>query len=351
MSLGAQFQEAEMKEQLMQADVLSQQGKWAEAVNLLCTLNQGQPDIGIERKLVDIRLQAHTAQQWLAPIAPWAGEWENYPANGHGIDEIEPAAFNASTLAKGILGRGALLVRGLVPQEITQELKEAIDTTILAREQENQTDTSPWKYVSPHMKGRPSNFGAKDATKRTAVKKGSIWVAESPRIMQRLIELYGELGLRSVLTEYFAEPPVLSAKKWVLRKIAPDAIPADWHQDGRFLGTDFHSVNMWMPLSECGAGADAAGLETIPSAHRKIYETGTQGAAFDWSVGRGLVEGLKQDLPAFEPRFRSGDVLFFDYYNLHRTAFGAHLTEDRYAVESWFFSSSSVPQKLMPILF
>ena len=98
LSVGAQFQEAEMKEQLMQADVLSQQGKWAEAVNLLCTLNQGQPDIGIERKLVDIRLQAHTAQQWLAPIAPWAGEWENYPANGHGIDEIESAAFNALSL-------------------------------------------------------------------------------------------------------------------------------------------------------------------------------------------------------------------------------------------------------------
>jgi hypothetical protein len=187
--------------------------------------------------------------------------------------------------------------------------------------------------------------------KRAEVKKGSIWVAESPRMMQRLIELYDDIGLKTVLTEYFAERPSLSVRKWVLRKISPIAFATGWHQDGQFMGTDFHSVNMWLPLSECGGDTDAPGLEIMPTPRRKIHETGTQGAAFAWTVGKDLIQQLANDTPICVPRFSPGDALFFDHYNLHRTAFGPHLKKDRYAVESWFFSSSSAPAKQSPIVY
>jgi hypothetical protein len=242
----------------------------------------------------------------------------------------------------------------LVSPEVAAELRTCIDSTIQAREENGVTEESPWNYVSPYMDAKPGHFLVKDEAaraKRAEVKKGSIWVAESPRMMQRLIELYDDIGLKTVLTEYFAERPALSVRKWVLRKIAPNAIEAGWHQDGQFMGTNFHSVNMWLPLSECGGGTEASGLEIMPTPLRTIHETGTHGAAFQWTVGKGLVQELAKDIPICMPRFSPGDALFFDHYNLHRTAFGPHLTKDRYAVESWFFSSSSIPAKQIPILY
>lgn len=340
-----------MERALLQAEELSQNGKWQEAVDLLCSSNQLQEALEIERRLVDCRIQAHKAMDWPAPTSDWAGQWDTPQADKPGILEIDAADFNARTLAEGILGNGALIVRGFVSEQVTAQLKACIDNTIQARGESDEADNSPWDYASPQITGKPKKFGTKNEEKRAKVKKGSIWAAESPRTMQKLIELYGELGLREVLTEYFAEPPVLTVRKWVLRRILPDGNEAGWHQDGRFMGTDFNSVNMWLPLSECGEGANAAGLEIIPNQKREIHETGTQGAAFQWTVGKGVVEGLKQELPVVHPHFNPGDALFFDHYNLHRTAFGAHLTEDRYAVESWFFGSSNVPEKQMPILF
>ena len=339
-----------MQDALQQAEQLLQEEKWHDAVQLLSVLNKEHEDVAVERKLVDTRIQAHRSMQWPEPAGEWAGEWDFPMAETPSIMEFASSDFSARTLAEGILGHGAMIVRGLVSPEVTAALKECIDNTIQAREADEVED-SPWDYESPHITGKPKKFGSKDEEKRAKVKKGSIWVAESPRTMQKLIELYKALGLKEVLTDYFAEPPALSVRKWVLRRILPDANPADWHQDGRFMGTDFRSVNMWLPLVECGGGANAAGMEIIPSQRREIHETGTRGAAFQWSVGRELVEDLARELPVAHPHFNPGDALFFDHYNLHRTAFRPGLTESRYAVESWFFSSSSVPAKQMPIFF
>lgn len=343
-----------MNSNVLHADALAQQGDWRAAVDQLCTSNQRTPSVSVERKLVDWRLQAHQAVAWPAPTSPWAGEWEEARATTPGIYEIDASEFNARTLAKGVLGRGALIVRGLVATAVTDYLRECIENTIRAREIGDAVDDSPWNYRSPYITGEPTKFATKsaeDAEKRAKVKKGSIWVAESPRTMQRLIDLYGEIGLREILTEYFAEAPSLSVRKWVLRKIEPIRMSTGWHQDGRFMGTDFHSVNMWLPLSECGEGAKAAGIDLIPTPTRIIHETGTQGAPFQWAVGNEYAKNLANELAIWRPHFNPGDALFFDHYNLHRTEFGEHLTEPRYAVESWFFASSSIPAKQMPIFF
>jgi hypothetical protein len=343
-----------MNSNLLQADALAQQGDWREAVEQLCATNKRAPSVSLERKLVDWRLQAHRALSWPVPSSPWAGEWEESRASKPGIYEINASDFNARTLAKGVLGHGALIVRGLISTEAIDYLKECIENSIKARENEGPTDDSPWNYRSPYITGEPTKFATKsaqDAEKRAKVKKGSIWVAESPRTMQRLIELYGEIGMREVLSEYFGEAPSLSVRKWVLRKIEPIKMSTGWHQDGRFMGTDFHSVNLWLPLSECGEGTKAAGIELIPTPTRQILETGTRGAPFQWTVGNDIVEELTHELPICLPHFSPGDALFFDHYNLHRTEFGEHLTEPRYAVENWFFASSSIPAKQMPIFF
>lgn len=344
-----------MSSTLIQVDELSKKGRWQEAVDLLCAANRQSPDIFLERKLIDCRVQAHESIDWSGPSSPWAGNWKESHHEEPEVFEIDASELSSKTLAKGVLGHGAMVVRGLISADLAEELKGHIDKTIKAREDIDENDNSPWHYESPFIHGTPKKFvtdgNAHQEAERAKVKKGSIWVAESPRMMQRLIALYEQLGLRSVLSEYFGEPPSLSARKWVLRKIAPNAVEADWHQDGRFMGSNFHSVNLWLALSECGAGSQAAGMEIIPNQSREIYETGTKGAAFQWSVGKGFVEELKKELPVFHPHINPGDALFFDHYNLHRTAFREQLTESRYAIESWFFAASTVPAKQMPILF
>ncbi len=340
-----------MERTLALAEQLTANGQWREAVDLLAENNRRHRDTRLERKLVDFRLQAHSAMDWPQGGANWAGTWEEARPGAPELLVIEAGDFNAQTLAEGVLAHGALIVRGLVDRAVTDELIEYIDNTIEARERHDEAHDSPWDYTSPFMEGRPNKFASKDEKKRAKVKKGSIWVPESPRTMQRLIEVYESIGLRSILTEYFAEPPALSVRKWVLRRIAPDSMEAGWHQDGKFMGTDYNSVNMWLPLTECGEGANAAGMEILPVQSREIFETGGEGAAFNWTVGKPVVEELKKRWPLAHPHFNPGDALFFDHFNLHRTAFGEHLTEPRYAVESWFFASSGIPAKQMPLLF
>ena len=338
-----------MHRTLAQAEALTDKGHWREAIALLGSANRLQPSVELERKLVDLRIQAHQAIDWPERATPWAGDWADVSERTPSVLEIDAVDFTAENLAAGVLGHGALIVRNLVPREVTGELIDHIENTIAAREQDDEA--SPWDYQSPFVTGKPGQFQSKDAAKRAKVKKGSIWVPESPRTMQRLIELYDEIGLRAILSDYLGEAPALSVRKWVLRRIMPDAMEAGWHQDGKFMGTEYNSVNMWLPLSECGEGARAAGMEIMPNLSREIFETGTRGAAFKWTVGKELVEDLKKDWPIQHPHFEPGDALFFDHYNLHRTAFGEHLTEPRYAVESWFFGSSGIPAKQMPILF
>jgi hypothetical protein len=49
--------------------------------------------------------------------------------------------------------------------------------------------------------------------------------------------------------------------------------------------------------------------------------------------------------------FRPGDALLFDERNLHATACGPEMTENRYAIEAWFFAPSCYPADQVPLVF
>ena len=53
----------------------------------------------------------------------------------------------------------------------------------------------------------------------------------------QLLELFAEIRIAQVLSDYFGERPALSVQKWTLRRIPPDTLTG-WHQDGAFLGTE-----------------------------------------------------------------------------------------------------------------
>ena len=168
-----------------------------------------------------------------------------------------------------------------------------------------------------------------------------------------LTRYYHEIGLDRMLAEYFHEPAVLSVRKWLMRCIAPKkGLQAGWHQDGRFLGDpSIRTVILWVALSDCGVGMSAPGMELVGGPGGTIYDTGTAGADFDWTVSQAVVDDVARTYPTQVPTFGAGDAIFFDHFNLHRTAFGTDHSCNRYALESWFFAASTAPGKQQPLVF
>lgn len=176
---------------------------------------------------------------------------------------------------------------------------------------------------------------------------GSAMCVEAPSVAEALLQLYEAYGLKALLAEYLGEPPCLSVKKWVLRRSKLPVAEAGWHQDGAFMGTNLNSINLWMPLNECGGETGAPGMDVVP---RRLYRIASaEGAQFDWSVSDSQVNSNFVETRPVMPVFHGGDAFFFDHFYLHRTQFRTDFTKLRYAVETWFFGASSFPKNQIPL--
>jgi hypothetical protein len=110
-------------------------------------------------------------------------------------------------------------------------------------------------------------------------------------------------------------------------------------------------LNVWLALSPCGGDRPCPGLDVVPKRFDGLVPTGTDGAYFDWAVGHDCVLRESADAPIIRPEFQAGDALLFDELFLHRTALEPTMTEERYAIESWFFAPSMYPGDIQPIVF
>lgn len=338
---------------LLASDHLLAQGQTRQALDLLQAANRERPRASLQQRMMDLRIRAGRERPAEPPVeAP--SQVHQSPALPRGeIPEIPIAELTAQRLYDAIHSCGAAIVRSLLPTGRAAELRVLIDRVTAARQRRegapSREEHAAWYVRSPEVRGAPAQFFA--SPDEPVSESSSIWVADSPRVACELLELYASLGLPTLLRHYFGEPARLSVKKWVLRKIAPNpGGDAGWHQDGRFLGEDIQTVNLWLALSECGGSAPAPGMDLVVDGHREIHPTGTDGAWFDWTVGGERVARIASEVGVTQPRFAVGDALFFDHFNLHRTAFEAHHTAVRYAIESWFFAASSAPLRQQPIL-
>jgi hypothetical protein len=101
-------------------------------------------------------------------------------------------------------------------------------------------------------------------------------------------------------------------------------------------------------LSECGGDASAPGLGLVPRRIDRVLPTWT-GAISPMGVGpSGLAEAL-QGRPPLHPAFGPGDALLFDELFLHSTGGTPGMTRDRYALETWFFTPSTLPANYVPL--
>jgi hypothetical protein len=332
---------------LSKADALVAEDRSRDAIDLLTGANRRQRNAKIEQRLVRLRHAAFAHIDQSRGLETWPPVVEDlFPATDR-PPEVGAADLTPDTLRSGVLRHGCLLVRNLVPPPKVAALVDAIDRALEGYDARVDgapvSQTAPWFVPFKPGPGYSVGYG-----RQWVRDGGGVWTVDSPRAMFEMIETFEQMGLDRVLTGYLGERPALSVKKCTLRRVPTDT-SADWHQDGAFLGSGIRTINAWVSLSHCGD--NAPGLDIVPRRLDHIVETGTHGAQFDWSVGPELVERVAGDARVTRPIFEPGDALLFDDFFLHQTGVSPGMTQERYAIESWFFAPSTYPHDQVPIVF
>ena len=325
-------------------DDLVASGQFREAIDALTEANQSQRDPNVEARLVELRRDAPFPAADRLPPQPGPPRLRDPFRRVVGVPEIPVERLNIRRLRSAIFRHGSLLVRGLIDEERVTRLVEDIDRAFDAYDAHANgtplSDTAPW-FVP--FEPRPGE----EVPREWIRDGGGVVAVDSPRALFDVIEAFDAAGLRTLITEFLGEDPLLLASKWTLRRVEPGGSP-DWHQDGAFLGSAIRSLDVWVSLSHCGV--DAPGLDVVGRRLDQIVEVGTNGANFDWSVGPGTVDALAPE-GFVRPEFRPGDALLFDHMLLHRTATQPSMTQRRYAIEAWFTAPSAYPPGGIPIVF
>ncbi|NQX89542.1 MAG: hypothetical protein HRT77_12855 [Halioglobus sp.] len=267
------------------------------------------------------------------------------------IPEVVVADLTVDRLREAMSVHGGLIIRNLFNGPEIEALKHAIDQVLgvfdLPRKQRNQMATP---YFNP-----PENMASIMPEKEEELAAlryfngagGGAMCVEAPCVAEALLQLYEKYGVKKWVADYLGENPVLSVKKWMLRRSTLPIAESGWHQDGAFMGTDINSINLWIPLSDCGGLTGAPGMDIVP---KRLYSIGSaEGASFDWSVSDEIVQGGAFGVQPVAPEFSAGDAFFFDHMYLHRTQAGVNFDKVRYAIETWFFGSTTFPKSQVPI--
>jgi hypothetical protein len=312
----------------LQAEDAIADGDVLRAIDVLTDANLREPDKAREQWLVQLRNEA--VGQLVARTRP--GRWPRNladPFPGARLPEIAGDELSVELVGGGVLHHGAVLARGLIDPPAVARLIDCIDRALDAAAAQ-RTGTA-----GPDDEAWYAPFGKREL----ALGKGTEWVRviDSPRATFEVTERLRGVG-RGLVTEYLGERPVMSSQKWTLRRISPEC-GGEWHQDGRFLGDGVRVLNVWIALTRCGGGTPAPGLEVVPR-RLDLLPTGSHGTAFDWTIGRPVVERAAAGL-IVDPVYEPGDALVFDQRTVHRTGSRPGLTSSRHAIESWFFAPST----------
>jgi hypothetical protein len=331
---------------LAEADRLADDGQGLDAIRQLSEANRSRREPQVEERLVMLRHDVFPSLP-RRPVETLAPEVVREEPNG-ALAPTDRPDLDVATLRRELSHHGCALVRGLIPPERAEAMARGIDRALEAFdgcEASGAQADSPWYFPFA-----PPSAGQFAWRRRGWVRaSGGLWTADSPRMLFELMELVEDTGIAALIEAYFGERPALSANKCTLRRVPTDT-NTNWHQDGAFLGREVRSLNLWLALSPCGV--DAPGLDIVPQRFDEILPTGTEGALFDWSVSPAVVEDAAGGPEAvISPEFEPGDALLFDHMFLHRTGIRPGMTQERWAIESWFFAPSSYPDGQIPLAY
>lgn len=302
----------------------------------LDAVRQGEPAFG-ELDLARVELQLRNeafarARRAPAPAVEWPPTSDKDLGPQGQIPDVAADALDRETLIAGVRTYGILIVRGLFPTDACADLRTMIDESVEIFGKDRSKVDPAWNVPLRTVDGELLGAAAFRAFNYAA---GGLAVADAPAVAQRVLAAFDEVGVRDIVEGYLGERPAVSLEKWTMRKVPADT-GSSWHQDGAFLGTDKHTLNMWVALSDCGERA--SGLDIVAKRFDHIVATGTEGAFLYWDVSPRVVEQERGDHPIVSPVFQEGDAVFFDQFLLHKTGTKPDLVDDRYALETWFFS-------------
>lgn len=288
------------------------------------------------------RVAAAAALPADAAPEPWpAPQPDPFAGLSGQVPEIRGAELTPAVLAGAIIHHGALVVRGMVRDEDVARLHHGLESASAALESVTTPTESALPWFVPLLP-RPKNFGLRSKSK-------VVRLADAPLVMEDVLATYHRIGLIEAIGAYFGEPPVFTAEKSVLRRMPLEMpIPTDWHQDGRFMGADTRSVNVWVALSDCGTNSPS--LDVVPRREPGVASTGQGDNGLDWTLSTAQVEAIAGATPPVRLEFAAGDGLVFDHFLIHRTAYAETMTEVRRAIECWFFAPSHAPDKYQKLL-
>jgi hypothetical protein len=337
---------------LAEADELASTDGPLVAIDRLRAANRTVRDERVDARVLHLRHEAYESLPHEGGRAEWPPRVDDRFAGVEGCPEVGVDDLDADTLASAVVNHGCLLVRGLVPPETAQELVDTIDRSFLACDERGITGAGSWPTSWYHpFRPMPGYPAPKEGHRGWVRSAGGVLAADSPPAFETMVSAFETAGLREVIGGYLGEHPILSVDKCTLRRVPLTLGGAEWHQDGSFLGDGIRTLNVWLALSPCGGDLPSPGLDLVPRRFDEVLPTGSDGAFFDWSVGPELVERLAVETPVIRPVFEAGDALLFDDLFLHRTALAPTMTEERYAIESWFFADSTYPGSSIPIVF
>jgi ectoine hydroxylase-related dioxygenase (phytanoyl-CoA dioxygenase family) len=341
-------------------------GNYLEAIDALSVSNSLYPSSEAETRLIQLRHEALFHMKPISSLSSWPPNSEDLFHDVDGIPEIGRDEFNVENLRAAIFNNGSLIVRNLISstevRDLVNDIEKAIETYDVASAGEPLENCAPWFVPfksSANLEDAEfsSDILAVNHSRSFVREGGGVLAAESPRAFERFISLLRNKSVMSIIEEFLGERPALSVKKTTLRRVSPfssmyghrDSLGANgWHQDGAFLGDGIRTVNLWIALSDCGI--DAPTMDMVPVRLHEIVPTGTQGAAFNWSVSREIVDRVSQSSAPVRLQFKAGDAILFDEMNLHCTAIAQGMTKDRYAIEAWFFAPSCYPMEQLPLI-
>ena len=334
---------------LFRARRFLESGRARKSIDLLVRENRRRPSASLEEALVGTRHVGFSVEQKQHGLPSWPPPITDRFAHEVGIPEISVNDLNAQILRDGVFSRGSIIVRGLLKGQDIDLLRHGIEQTYrhhdMALGGAPVQDTTPW-----FVPFQPPNLEPGQELNRPWYREGGAELAaDSPRGLFNLIECLESNSIIDLVTAYLGERPSLSVRKTSLRRIPCDLNAENgWHQDGAFLGEGIRTMNLWIALSDCGV--DAPSMDMVPRRLDHIVPTGTEGAAFKWSVSPLEISKVCEGREPAHLLFKAGDAIIFDEMNLHRTSTKPSMTLPRYAIEAWFFAPSCYPIDQMPLL-
>ena len=326
--------------------ILEDRGDYGGAIDLLTEINRANPQTAVEQELVRLRHEGFCAQPPPEVDTPWPPPTEDIFGDVD-IPVVDRDELATKHISSGILRHGCLHIRNFLAADAIERFRFLTDAAMDGYDAWEAgapaEETAPWFVpFTPRPEFRIA-YGRKWARDAAGV-----WGVDAPRALFEYLSIIDDSGLAGMITEHLGERPAISVKKFTMRRVPIDT-PADWHQDGAFLGETTRTVNLWVTLTDCGR--DAPGLDLVPRRLDGLVDRGTEGANFDWSVGEPVVQRAALDAPVARPEFSAGDAMLFDGSFLHRTATSADMSRERYAMETWFFAPSTYPTAQIPLLY